>query len=85
MIISKNVNIFVSAKILPVKLFSNSKVFPGAKYVGKVKRKVVKTAFHNIKNLTDHNLNITKFGRSHYERFCEINVLENCAQSLKGL
>ena len=32
-----------------------------------VKKKVGKTAFQNIKDLFNHNSNITKFGSSHYE------------------
>ena len=35
--------------------------------VEKVEKKVGKTAFQNIKDLTNHNSNITKFGRGHYE------------------
>ena len=72
-IISKNVNIFVSAKIFP---FSDSKAFRGTKYVEKAKKKWGKPTLCNIKDLTTHNLNKTKFGSSHYEGFCEMNVLE---------
>ena len=48
-----------------------SKVFPGTKYVEKVEKKLGKTAFQNIKDLTNHSSNVTKFGSSHYEGFCE--------------
>ena len=74
----------MSVKILPIKTFL-SKVFLGTKYVEKVERKVGKTVFQNIKNLTNHNSNITKFRSCHYKGFCEINALENYAQSLKRL
>ena len=74
----------MSVKILPIKTFL-SKVFLGTKYVEKVERKVGRTVFQDIKNLTNHNSNITKLRSSHYEGFCEINALENFAQSLKRL
>ena len=47
----------MSVKILPIKTFL-SKVFLGTKYVEKVKRKVGRTVFQDIKNLTNHNSNI---------------------------
>ena len=48
-------------------------------------KKVRKTALQNIKDLSNCNSNITKFGSSHYEGFCEMNVLENYAQYLQKL
>ena len=54
--------------------FRYSKVFSGTKYVEKAEKKA---AFQNIKDLTNHNSNIIKVGSSHYEGFCETDVLEN--------
>ena len=66
----------MSAKILPVKTILTL-IFPGTKYVDKVEKKVGKTAFQNVKDLTNRNSNITKFGSTHNEESCETNVLEN--------
>ena len=57
--------------------FSYPEVFPEIKYVEKAKKKVRRTIFQNIKDLTYQNSNITKFESSDYEGFCETNVLEN--------
>ena len=59
-----NVNILRVCQNITRQNFSYSKGFQGAKYVEKVERKVENTAFHNIKDLTNHNSNITKFGSS---------------------
>ena len=75
-IISKNIN------DVPVCVV---KVFLKIKYVEKAKKKVRRTIFQNIKDLTNQYLNITKFGSTDYEGFCEKNVLENQTQSLQRL
>ena len=62
---------FMSLRYYPLK------DFPEAKYVEKSEKKVRRTIFQNIKDLTNQNSNITKFGSSDYEGFCETNVLEN--------
>ena len=66
-IISKNIN------DVPVCVV---KVFLKTKYVEKAKKKVRRTIFQNIKDLTNQNSNITKFGNPDYEGFCGKNVLE---------
>ena len=65
--------------------FSYSKVFPGTKYAVNTEKKEGKPTFQNIKDLTNRSLKITKFGSSHYERFCEANVLEKYTESLQRL
>ena len=71
-----NVNILCVCKNIHENFFY-SKVFPGIKYAGKAKKKEGMPAFQNIKDLTNHNSKITKYGSSHYEGFCETNILEN--------
>ena len=69
-------NIIISKNINDVRVCVD-KVFLKTKYVEKAKKKVRRTIFQNIKDLTNQNSNITKFGSSDYEGFCETNVLEN--------
>ena len=56
------------------------------KKIGRVRRKERgKASLPEIKDLTNISSKITKIGSSHYEGFCETNVLENYIQSLQRL
>ena len=54
----------MSAKNITRSNFSYFKVYPGTKYVEKVKKNEGKPAFQNIKDLTSGSSKITKVGRS---------------------